>query len=288
MTGTASGGLAGRYHVAGGQRTHYLDVPGGEPPLVLLHGLSANAHEFGGLTAAGLSPAHRVIAPDLRGRGRSDKPAGGYRMSDHASDVIALLDALDLDRVVLAGHSFGGFLAIYLAAHHPQRVARLIVIDAALQLHPRAAELLKPSLDRLGRTSPSVDAYIAELRAAPFLQGQWDDAIEGYYRAEIGHEADGSVRSMTSAAAIAQAMDGLRQEPWPELVRQVAQPALLINAVGPYGPVGSPPLIREEDARATASAFRDCRYAKVPGNHFTMVFGDGAAAVRREIAHFLQ
>lgn len=288
MTGIARGRSPGRFNVAGGLRTHYLDHPGGDPPIVLLHGLSANAHEFGGLIAAGLSPAYRVVAPDLRGRGQSDKPDAGYRMADHAADVIALIDALGLRRVVLAGHSFGGFLAMYLAAHHSACFSKLIIIDAALQLHPRTAELLKPSLDRLERSSPSADAYMADLRSAPFLQGQWDDAIEGYYRAELRENADGSVQSMTSAAAIAQCMQGLPLEPWADLAKQIRQPTLLINAVGPYGPAGSPPLIREEDARATAAAFRDCRYVQVPGNHFTMVFGPGAAAVRREIDHFLR
>src|SRR5919199_1122352 len=67
---TAVGGASqvGRYIVAGGLRTHYLDFPGGDPPIVLLHGVSANAHAFGGLVAAGLSPSFRVLAPDLRGR----------------------------------------------------------------------------------------------------------------------------------------------------------------------------------------------------------------------------
>src|SRR5512133_209779 len=136
-----------RFVDAGGLKIHYLDVAGGDPPLVLLHGLSANAHSFGGLIAAGLAPTFRIIAPDLRGRGRSDKPATGYAMADHARDVVALLDALGLDRVVLGGHSFGAFLATFVAAHSPERVGRLIAIDAALTLNPKVGEMLKPSLD---------------------------------------------------------------------------------------------------------------------------------------------
>src|SRR4051794_2876176 len=95
-----------------GVRIHYLDAPGAGRPLVMLHGLSANAHCFAGLIVAGLSPAYRVIAPDLRGRGQSDKPSSGYTMPDHARDVLALMDHLGLDRVVLGGHSFGGYVGI--------------------------------------------------------------------------------------------------------------------------------------------------------------------------------
>lgn len=277
-----------RFIDVGEVRLHLLDLPGGEPPLVLLHGLSANAHEFGGLIAAGLSPEFRVVAPDLRGRGRSGRPATGYRMADHARDVLAMLDALGLERVVLGGHSFGAYLTIYIAAHHPERVSRAIVIDAALRLHPDVGAMLKPSLDRLGRVSPSVDAYLAGVRAAPYLGGNWDDSIEGYYRAEIVEEPDGTARSATSADAIAQALQGVGAEPWLELVRRVPHPVLLINAVGPYGPPGSIPLVSEEYARETAEAFPDCRYVQVPGNHLTMVFGEGAEAIRHEIAAFVR
>lgn len=271
----------------GGIRLHYLDHPGGDPPLVLLHGLSANAHSFGGLVAAGLSPRFRVIAPDLRGRGASDKPATGYTMAHHAADVIGLLDALGLERVVLGGHSFGGLLSIYLAAHHPERIERVIVIDASLELQPQVRELLRPSLDRLEQVLPSAAAYLDQIRAAPYVQGQWNPEIEAYYRAEIREAPDGTARSVTSASAIAQALDGVIAEPWPELARRVRQPTLLLNASEPYGPPGSPPLILPVHVQAAARIFPNARYAAVPGNHLTLVFGEHAAAVTREIVEFV-
>lgn len=272
---------------AAGVNIHYIDTPGGEPTLVMLHGLSANAHCFGGLISAGLSPRHRVVAPDLRGRGRSEKPVTGYTMADHANDVLALMDTLGLERVVLAGHSFGGYLAIYLASKFPERVERLIVIDAAITLNPRVGELLKPSLDRLTRVSPSVDAYLAEARSAPHLAGFWDSSIERYFRAEIQVNADGTAQSATSAGAIGQAMQGLTGERWTELVASVRQPTLFLNAVGAYGPPGTPALVEPEYAKATADVFKNVRYVVVPGNHMTMVFGEAAIAVNRAIEEFI-
>ena len=276
-----------RFAIVGGLAVHYLDYPGPEPALVLLHGLSANANEFGGLLDEGLADDHRVIAPDLRGRGRSGKPAGGYTMGDHAADVIALLDHLGLDTVIMGGHSFGALLSIYLAACYPERITRVIVIDAAIVFHPDTEELLKPSLARLARVLPSAGAYIDEVKAAPHIAGAWDSALEGYYRAELKHNDDGTVQSLTSATAVEQALRAVGAEDWGNLVAEVRHPVLLLNAAGEYGPPGSPPLVPPEHARSTAAAFPDCTYVAVPGNHLTMVFGENAAVVRREIGKFL-
>jgi pimeloyl-ACP methyl ester carboxylesterase len=264
----------------------YTDTPG-RTPLILLHGLSANASSFTALIRA-VTPAFRVIAPDLRGRARCGKPAVGYGMPEHARDVIALMDLCGIDRAVLAGHSFGGYLAIYLAAHYPERFDRLIIIDAAITSHPRVGEMLKPSLERLGKSSPSADAYLAAIRSAPYMDGMWNGDTEAYFRAELVENPDGTASSATSASAIAQAAYGLGCEPWLHIVQSVRQPALLINATGAYGAPGAPPLMEETWARATAKAFTNCKYAHVPGNHLTMMFGDGAAAIGREITAFAQ
>lgn len=264
---------------------YYIDAAG-DRPLVMLHGLSANASSFNAMIRAGLSPAFRVIAPDLRGRARSDKPATGYAMADHAADVLGIMDDAGIDRAVLAGHSFGGYLGIYLAAHHPDRFERLIVLDAAITTHPRVGEMLKPSLERLGKTLPSADAYLASLRTAAYLNGIWDEDVEAYYRAELVSEADGTARASTSASAIAQSAYGLSCEPWLHLTQSVRQPTLLANALEAYGSPGTPPLMDETWARATARAFPNGTYVVVPGNHITMLFADGAVALTREIAAF--
>lgn len=276
-----------RFATAGSLRTHFLDFPGGEPTIVLLHGLSANAHEFCGLTDAGLSPRFRVIAPDLRGRGQTDKPATGYSMADHAADVIALLDTLKIDQVVMGGHSFGGLLSIYLAAKYPKRVSRVVVIDAAIVFHENVNELLKPSLARLARVLPSAEAYLTEIRNAPHVDGLWDKSIEGYYRAELQENADGTAQSITSALAVEQALTAVQREQWAELVATVRHPVLLLNAERGFGPPGAPPLVPPEHAISTSRAFDNCRYVLVPGNHLTMVFGKNAHVVQREIGDFV-
>ena len=76
-------------------------------------------------------------------------------------------------------------------------------------------------------------------------------------------------------------------EPWLHLVQSVKQPTLMINALGAYGPPGTPPLMDEVVTRATARAFPNAKYVVVPGNHLTMMFGEGAEALNREITCFI-
>ena len=276
-----------RFVPANGIRLHVIDHAGGNPPVVLLPGLSSNAHAFDGLVTAGLGPHHRVLAFDLRGRAQSDKPASGYSMADHAADVLGVLDRLGLGSVVIGGHSFGGLLSIYLAANEPERVDRAVIIDASAAMHPEVRDLIEPSIARLRWIADSESAYLDGIRSQPYLGGFWDSSIETYYRAEVQVMADGRVRSSTSADAIAQALDQVLAEPWSEHVARIEQPTLVINATEGFGPPGSPPVQPPDLARVTVAALARGRYAAVPGNHLTMLFGSNAAAVAAAIRGFL-
>jgi hypothetical protein len=99
--------------------------------------------------------------------------------------------------------------------------------------------------------------------------------------------ADGTVQALTSGAAVLEAADKGLLEPWDTLVRQIQQPTLLVNAPQPYGPPGALPIISAEQAHETVRALADCRYAPVPGNHTTMLFGANAPYTVRAIIGFL-
>ena len=103
---------------------------GDGPPLVLLHGWPQHWWCWRHLIPR-LAQSHRVIAPDLRGFGWSDAPAGGYSKHGFAADILALLDAEGLERVRLVGHDWGGFTAFLLAMEHPDRVERIVALDIA-------------------------------------------------------------------------------------------------------------------------------------------------------------
>jgi pimeloyl-ACP methyl ester carboxylesterase len=266
---------------------HYLDHPGGDPPLVLMPGLTANACSFDGLIKAGLSPALRVLALDLRGRGLSHKPDVGYSMADHAADVLGLLDALELRQVVLGGHSFGGLLSIYMAARHPERVSKLVIIDAAGSMHPQVRELIKPSVDRLGNVMPSWDAYLEAMKQMPFYQGWWDPTIESYYRADVEIRGDGTVKPRSRPEAIIEAVDKALAEDWAQHLAAIRQPVLLLNAPGSFGPPGTPPVLPREQAMDTVNMLSEGRYVEIPGNHMTMLFGEGAQRIVEAVLAFV-
>jgi pimeloyl-ACP methyl ester carboxylesterase len=100
-------------------------------PIVLLHGTSASLHTWDGWAAV-LTATHRVIRFDLPGFGLTGPMADGdYSMARYVAVVTALLDSLHVTRVTLGGNSFGGEVAVMVARAHPERVAKLILVDAA-------------------------------------------------------------------------------------------------------------------------------------------------------------
>jgi pimeloyl-ACP methyl ester carboxylesterase len=271
-----------------GIRLHVLDHGGSGPVLVLAPGLTANAHSFDGLMRAGLGRFARVLALDLRGRGESDQPPSGYAMEDHAADVLGVLDALGEKRVVMGGHSFGGLLTYWLAARHPDRVERCVVIDAPASADPAILAQIQPALDRLGHVYSSWDEYLARVRAMPyFADGGWDDDVESYFRADVLIRPDGTVQARSRPEHIREAVEGTFAVDWQALVGSIAQPVLLLRAPASFGPPGAPPLLSREDAERTVALLPDGRLLDGIGNHMTFVFGEGAEVLTHAIAEFV-
>ncbi len=122
----------------------YLDQPAGdsksgEPPLVLIHGFTGHRDDFIGV-AAPLAQQRRVLVPDLRGHGNSSSKSGtlGWSFEQIVEDVGGFLDALEIDRCDLLGHSLGGMVALRCALRFPERLRSLILMCTA----PETPELL--------------------------------------------------------------------------------------------------------------------------------------------------
>jgi pimeloyl-ACP methyl ester carboxylesterase len=279
--------VTSRFIETNGIRLHYLEAGGNGPTLLLMPGLTANAHSFEGVLAAGLADRLRVLALDLRGRGQTDKPDGGYTLGDHAADVIGVLDGLGIDSVNLGGHSFGGLLTYQLAAAYPERVRRCVVIDAPAVVHPQILDQIQPSLARLDLTMPSWDQYLAFVKRMPYFDGWWDPLIERYYRADVEERPDGSVRPRSRPEHIRAVIEGFKDLDWLGIVGRVTQPTLFLRAPAPCGPRGSPPLVTTEQARLTVDHLQHARLLDIPGNHMTMLFGDGASIAAAAIAAFV-
>jgi pimeloyl-ACP methyl ester carboxylesterase len=268
-----------------GIRLHYLHYPGDGPTILLMHGLTANAHAFDGLIAAGLSPTFNILSVDLRGRGQSDQPHDDYTMPTHANDILGLMDALGLEKAVIGGHSFGALLSFYLAANYPERVEKMILLDAAARMHPNTKEMLTPTLGRLGQVFPSFEAYTDKVKAAPYIEF-WDEQMVSYYRADVTTLDDGSVTPIPKLEHMLQAVNGGLGQPWLEYISGIHHKAILINGPGIYTMEAA--LLPEENARETVEMMKNCTYAKVPGNHQTMLYGAGAKAIVNEIVNFMK
>ena len=277
-----------RFTESNGIELHYLDYISDGATMFLLPGLTANAYNFDGLIQAGLSERLHILAVDLRGRGLSSKPSTGYKMSDHAADIIGLMDDLDISQAIIGGHSFGGLLSLYLAANYPDRVSKLVVMDAAAKLvNPRVIELIKPSLDRLGKRFSTWDEYLSEIKKAPFYAGWWDATIESYFRADVQINEDGSVQSRSRPANIFEALVGASDEDWFTHVAGITQPAILIRGNDAFGLADTPPIVTQHEANETVQRMSNCQYTEVPGNHMTMLYGEGARQIVGAITGFV-
>ena len=113
-----------------GINIHYV-IGGKGEPLVLVHGFGQNWYMWARLMPD-LAAHFTVIAPDLRGVGESDKPAGGYDKKTMASDIHALVKQLGFNKAGVAGHDIGLMLAYAYAAQYPSEVKKLALIDALI------------------------------------------------------------------------------------------------------------------------------------------------------------
>jgi pimeloyl-ACP methyl ester carboxylesterase len=124
-------GVEHRWIEANGVRLHVAEAGAGEP-VVLLHGWPQHWYEWREVIGP-LADHYRVICPDLRGFGWSEAPPGGYDKETLADDVIALLEALGLERVRLAGHDWGGFVGFLICLRRPDLVERYLALNI---IHP--------------------------------------------------------------------------------------------------------------------------------------------------------
>jgi pimeloyl-ACP methyl ester carboxylesterase len=241
--------------------------------ILCIHGLTANCH-FWDCLASALSPTHKVMAMDLRGRGLSDKPPTGYSIKHHCEDIAALLEDLDIPQLVLMGHSLGAFISLAFAAQFPQRIDRLILVDGGGKLSDtQMAKVfagIKPSLDRLGQTFPTFEDYISLMKQAPFLQ-PWNSYMETYFRYEV-EEVEGGVRSRVHPKHIEEEIGNLKKEDSTKFYSKVRCPVLLLRAT--KGMLSEDDFVLPEDvARRMESEIRNAKRVDLENtNHYTILF----------------
>lgn len=261
---------------AGDLTFHYVKWGNQGQPIVCIHGLTANAF-FYQAVADDLAHDHQIYAYDLRGRGDSDKPEQGYSIPLYAEDLAHLIAAWKLERPIIIGHSLGALIALYFAAHYPDKLSKLVLVDAGAPLPWNTPEeqpaWLTASISRLGTTIPSFEEYTQRLKLAPFLGPYWNEYIDIYFQHDVRHNSDGSVASKCYREGIME--EGQRYlEAQPEKQwAHVQVPTLLLRAgQGMFS--DNDQLLPEASAEAAHQSIKDCRFVNYPTlNHYTILFG---------------
>jgi pimeloyl-ACP methyl ester carboxylesterase len=241
--------------------------------ILCIHGLTANSR-FWDCVASALTPRHWVAAMDLRGRGLSDKPATGYSIEHHCNDILSLMNDQGLERPVFMGHSLGAFISLAFTARYPQHVDRLILVDGGGKLSDaqmvKVFAGIKPSLDRLGQIFPSFEAYVLQMKQAPFLQ-PWNSYMETYFRYEI-EEVEGGVRSRVHPKHIEEEAINLRNEDSSRYYAKVVRPTLILRAT--QGMLTGDDLVLPEDVGdRMVREMPDAKRVDLEGvNHYTILF----------------
>ena len=198
----------------------------GAPTVVAAHGITANHLSYAAV-ARRLGGDVTLVAPDLRGRGRSNAITGPFGITVHADDLVRILDHLGLDRVVVVGHSMGAWVAATTAMRHPDRVAAVVLVDGGYPLvaAPGAAAapdttnvsiddvlaaILGPAIARLSMTFPDRDAYHAFWRQHPAVGGgYWNDDVVAYVDYDLVGEPPNLHSSVNGDAIRADATEQL-------------------------------------------------------------------------------
>lgn len=267
----------------------------GAPTVVAAHGITANHVSFS-LLADALDGDVTLVAPDLRGRGRSNRVSGPFGIGAHAEDIVALLDHAGIERATLVGHSMGAWVVACAAARHPDRVASLVIVDGGIAL-PGVADIpvdavldavLGPAIARLSMTFADAESHRDFWRQHPAVGGSyWSDAIEQYVDYDLEGDPPNCRSSVSLDAVRADATEQLTVPDVRDAIDAVRCPMRLLFA--PRGLLDGDPLYPESARASLRERPNVVREEVVAGtNHYTIVLGPGApavaAAVRESVA----
>ncbi|HST59462.1 MAG TPA: alpha/beta hydrolase [Longimicrobium sp.] len=215
-----------------GVRLHYRDWGGSGEPVLLLAGLGNTARVYDGF-APELARDFRVLAITRRGSGRSEIPASGYGLDTLVADIRAFMDAAGIQRAHLVGHSLAGAELTRFAALHPERVGKLVYLDAAYDRSTQGPVSAQDPRDRSGPTPAdraSVEAYLAFTRRTRLdLARYWTAPMVADVTENLAAQADGTVAWRTPGPIYGAILGGVNTAA-PEYDR-VRAPALAVYSV---------------------------------------------------------
>jgi lipase len=236
------------------------------PAVVCLHGITAHGLRFRRLAEERLADRFRVLAPDLRGHGRSE-PEPPWTFATFVADVLETIDAAGVSSAAWIGHSFGGRLVVETAATAPERVERVVLLDPAFHVLPHVA-LNRAETRRETWASPE-EAVAARLESDPESPREF---VEEDMEQHLEPTPDGRYRFRYCRSTVVSVYGELATQPPPR--GAVQAPVLIV-----YSPAFG--LVREEHL----AAYSDAEILAVPGGH--MVYWDAWQQTADAVERFL-
>lgn len=208
----------------------YLDWGGEGPPLLALHGLASSAHWYD-IVAPLLQDRFHIVAPDQRGHGQTTNAGSGYDWRTLSEDLAGLLDRLEIDEAFVMGHSWGGHVASNLAAIHPARVKRLVMIDGGFldgRLFPEPtwegfSNRLSPR-----NVSGNREQFLDRLRTQ--MAEFWNPEIERIVQTMVYEDAEGMIQDILRPENQGQVIQAMWDDPCSDTLPQVQCPTLIVPA----------------------------------------------------------
>lgn len=231
--------------------------PGDGPTALLLHGVG-NYGRYWDAFADAVGGRLRLIAPDARGHGDSAKPADAYGPSAFVRDATAALGAYDVERCVVVGHSMGGFHATVLCAMHPERVSRLVIVDAGPRALPEGASRARRlSLERPDSFANRAEAEAYLRRTSPgYADSVYEDRLRWLFR-----DGPGRLQWRSSRDALSRIFTGSaeRGSSW-ERAASLRMPVLVVRGT-------RSPVLAAAVARELVATIPDARLLELDAGH---------------------
>jgi 3-oxoadipate enol-lactonase len=256
-------------HLADGDLNYQLDGSSDAPVLVLSNSLGTDLHMWDEQVAA-FAEHYQVLRYDTRGHGRSLVTEGDYSIEQNGRDVLALLDALNIDRVDFCGLSMGGLIGQWLAINAPERLRRVVLCNTAAKIG--TPEVWNPRIETVRRDGQQAmtalrDASIERWFTPQFARSQPDkvDAVVG-------------MLARTSAQGYAANCAAVRDADFREQIGSVSCPVLMV--CGTHDPVTTP-----ADGHDIAQRVPGAQWVELPAAHLSNV--EAGEAFTRPVLEFL-
>ncbi len=257
-----------------GLRLFYLDTDSSKPVMLCLHGRWGRAQTWLDLINR-FSDRYRIIAPDQRGHGLSDKPDGGYSSESMAEDAYRLLEHLECESAFVVGHSMGGRIAGYLAALHPEIVRAVAILDVSAAGPTSPPDPLSESD---GLTGDWPTPFASHREAIEFLSRTFVRNTNVQYFADSLVETIDGFDFMFSRKAMA----ALEREvcDWFHLLPRLICPVCLVRA-------GESLFFSADDALRMTGQIENCTYFEVSDSDH-MVYADNPGEFYPQFDAFLE